>query len=145
MYIRVPLYLSFTVNKFVFYEQIQAVKTGYSVILLMKLWPSCYFRPMREPNIQKKHCTYWEWHTYYNTVNYPKKTVSLKNRNGGFSVQINRVTLTKTWFKKKGMLSLYTILFNYKNIYRRWKLNTSSTLRFIKPYRNQGYKCTGSR
>ena len=35
-----------SVNKFVFYEQIQAVKTGYSVIFLVKLTPNCN-RPTR--------------------------------------------------------------------------------------------------
>ena len=35
---------------FVFYEQFQDAKTGYSVILLAKLWPSCFSRPMRRPN-----------------------------------------------------------------------------------------------
>ena len=33
------------------------------------------------------------------TVNYPKKTET--EQNAGFSAQIHRVTLTKTWFLKK--------------------------------------------
>ena len=35
------------------------------------------------------------------TVNYPKNPVFSKEQNAGFSTQIHRVTLTKSWFFKK--------------------------------------------
>ena len=34
----------------------------------------------------------------------PKKTGLFKEQNAEFSAQIHSVTLTKTWFYKKGML-----------------------------------------
>ena len=39
------------------------------------------------------------------TVNYPKKTDFFKEQNADFSAQIHRVTLTKTLFVKKGIVS----------------------------------------
>ena len=42
----------------------------------------------------------------------PKKTGFFKEQIAGFSAQIHRVSLTKTWFLKKGMLCIcmYVIL-----------------------------------
>ena len=40
-------------------------------------------------------------HLKQDTENYPKKTGFFKEQNVGFSAHIHRVSLTKTWFKRK--------------------------------------------
>ena len=50
------------------------------------------------------------WVVLGDTMNYSKKPGFFKEQNVGFSAQIYRVTMTKTWFKKKGMLDKYKVM-----------------------------------
>ena len=60
-----------------------------------------YLQTLRAGSFMKTGCFY--------TVNFSPKKVFFKELNTGFSTQIYSVTLTKTWFKKKCILSFQSI------------------------------------
>ena len=55
-------------------------------------------------HIQRKGYSILDYTCIYRELS-KKKTGFFKEQNAGFSAQIHRVSLTKTWFSKKGMLS----------------------------------------
>ena len=55
--------------------------------------------------------------SFSTTVNYPKIPGFFNEQNAGFSAQIHSVTLTKTWFKKRHVIFLFSSFFLFNILY----------------------------